>query len=240
MRTWVFIDGHNFDHRLEERGLLPCTWCNFAKLATLLKKQNDIISRILYFTTEVSERFIADANGEVAAQQFWLAAVKTVIPEKDIYYGKYIRPNKRRVEKMTDTHITMQLLLNMNQFDKVIVISGDMDFWPVYKYLKENGKEVWVYSPDKPKSTKYHERYILEDYCRKRNITFHLLDDKVLRDARFNDIVRDAEGIAVAQCEERQKLPVTTIKKFNKKRIPPTGRILFQPLKLQKKKTSAC
>ena len=206
MRTFVFIDGYNFSHLLEKRKLLHYTWCNFVALAELLKKDNDEIKRVLYFTTEVNTKFMEEDRGEMMAQRFWLAAVKTVIPESDIFYGKFLKPNNHRIEKMTDTHITMQLLLTMKDYDKAIVISGDLDFWPVYRYLKENGKTVCVFSPAFDRGTKYHEPYILEEYCLKRGIDFQFLKESLLRKARFDDIVRDKDGVAVAECGAKMRV----------------------------------
>ena len=45
-----------------------------------------------------------------------------------------------------DVDLTVEAMANMNSFDRVIVLSGDGDFLPLYKYLEKNGKEVFVLS----------------------------------------------------------------------------------------------
>jgi uncharacterized LabA/DUF88 family protein len=45
-----------------------------------------------------------------------------------------------------DVDLTIQVMKNINLFDRVIVMSGDGDFLPLYKHLENNGKEVFVIS----------------------------------------------------------------------------------------------
>ncbi|HVM73726.1 MAG TPA: NYN domain-containing protein [Candidatus Paceibacterota bacterium] len=45
-----------------------------------------------------------------------------------------------------DVDMALQLLTQMDLFDRVIVLSGDGDFLPVLKYLRNNNKEVLVLS----------------------------------------------------------------------------------------------
>ena len=43
-----------------------------------------------------------------------------------------------------DVDMTLMLIVGKEYFDRVIILSGDGDFLPVLKHLKENGKEVLV------------------------------------------------------------------------------------------------
>ncbi len=43
-----------------------------------------------------------------------------------------------------DVDMTLMLATKKNDFDRAIILSGDGDFLPVLKYLKESGKEVLV------------------------------------------------------------------------------------------------
>lgn len=43
-----------------------------------------------------------------------------------------------------DVDMAFHLMKERDNFDKVVVLSGDGDFLPVLKYLKENGKEVII------------------------------------------------------------------------------------------------
>ena len=45
-----------------------------------------------------------------------------------------------------DVDLTLHVLSNIDQFDRAVVISGDGDFLPLYKYLEKNEKEILVLS----------------------------------------------------------------------------------------------
>jgi uncharacterized LabA/DUF88 family protein len=69
-------------------------------------------------------------------------------------YKLYIKPVKLyprvdgTVEKKAncDVDMTFHLMMQKDQFSKVIILSGDGDFLPVLKYLKENNKEIIILS----------------------------------------------------------------------------------------------
>lgn len=43
-----------------------------------------------------------------------------------------------------DVDMTFHLMKEKENFDRVVILSGDGDFLPVLKYLKENGKEIII------------------------------------------------------------------------------------------------
>lgn len=43
-----------------------------------------------------------------------------------------------------DVEMTLQILKHLQEFNRVIILSGDGDFLPILKYLKKIGKEVFV------------------------------------------------------------------------------------------------
>lgn len=43
-----------------------------------------------------------------------------------------------------DVELAFHLVRDMNDFDRVVILSGDGDFLPLLKYLKEKGKEVFI------------------------------------------------------------------------------------------------
>lgn len=66
-------------------------------------------------------------------------------------YRLYLKPVKRyedngvtRRKANCDVEMTFCLMREMDNFDRVIVLSGDGDFLPVLKYLREQGKEVII------------------------------------------------------------------------------------------------
>ena len=67
-------------------------------------------------------------------------------------YKLYLRPVKiyyqedgtTRKKANCDVEMTFQIMKEINNFDKAIVLSGDGDFLSVLKYLKKEGKEVII------------------------------------------------------------------------------------------------
>lgn len=70
-------------------------------------------------------------------------------------YKLFIKPVKRytnpefevsRRKANCDVDLTLEALSNMESYDRAIVVSGDGDFLPLYKYLEKKGKEIFVLS----------------------------------------------------------------------------------------------
>lgn len=67
-------------------------------------------------------------------------------------YELFIKPVKRydqddgttKRKANCDVDMAFRLMKDMDNFDRVVILSGDGDFLPVLKYLKEVGKEVIV------------------------------------------------------------------------------------------------
>jgi len=59
-------------------------------------------------------------------------------------YELYLKPVKLRRKANCDVEMAFYLMKEKENFDRVIVLSGDGDFLPVLKYLRSNGKEVII------------------------------------------------------------------------------------------------
>ncbi len=57
-----------------------------------------------------------------------------------------------------DVDMTLMLAKEKNNFDRAIILSGDGDFLPVLKYLKESGKEVLILARG-PRTAKEIKRF---------------------------------------------------------------------------------
>ena len=57
-----------------------------------------------------------------------------------------------------DVDMTLLMATEKDSFDRAIVLSGDGDFLPVLKHLRENGKEVFVLSRA-PRTAKEIKRF---------------------------------------------------------------------------------
>ena len=156
MRTIIYIDGFNFYYRAVKN--TPYKWLNFKSLfQKLLSAKNQII-QIKYFTALVSGKYNPQ---KPVKQQTFLRALKTFIPEIEIYYGHFLthevfaplaKPteNRRSVkiikteEKGSDVNIAVHMLNDawLNNYDCAIIVSNDSD-------LAESMKLVKKYHPNK-------------------------------------------------------------------------------------------
>lgn len=64
-------------------------------------------------------------------------------PVKRFERGEFSLPQRKA---NCDVDLTLETLSNMGSFDRAIVLSGDGDFLPLYKYLEKNNKQVYVLS----------------------------------------------------------------------------------------------
>lgn len=156
MRTIIYIDGFNFYYRAVKN--TPYKWLDFKSLfQKLLSAKNQII-QIKYFTALVSGKHNPQ---KPIKQQTFLRALKTFIPEIEIYYGHFLthevfaplaKPteNRRSVkiikteEKGSDVNIAVHMLNDawLNNYDCAIIVSNDSD-------LAESMKLVKKYHPNK-------------------------------------------------------------------------------------------
>ncbi|MBU2578918.1 NYN domain-containing protein [Patescibacteria group bacterium] len=81
-----------------------------------------------------------------------LQRVRFYLKLKEFGYELYLKPvklyeqddgtSKRKAN--CDVEMTFYLMKEKENFNRVVVLSGDGDFLPVFKYLKEQGKEVII------------------------------------------------------------------------------------------------
>ena len=89
MRTNVYVDGFNLDHRVVEG--TPYLWLDFQKFFGLLLPKSTI-NRIRYFTSRVESRE-ADPDQQ-QRQQTYIRALET-IPNLTVHYGRFKTRRKR-------------------------------------------------------------------------------------------------------------------------------------------------
>lgn len=156
MRTIIYIDGFNFYYRAVKN--TPYKWLDFKSLFQKLLITKNKVIQIKYFRARVSGKYNPQ---KPIKQQTFLRALKTFIPEIEIYYGHFLthevyaplaKPteNRRAVkiikteEKGSDVNIAVHLLNDawLNNYDCAIIVSNDSD-------LAESMKLVKKYPPNK-------------------------------------------------------------------------------------------
>jgi 6-hydroxy-3-succinoylpyridine 3-monooxygenase len=155
-RSIIYIDGFNLYY-----GAVKGTkwkWLNLERYFTLLRQDDDIQS-IKYFTALID-------GSHRANQETYLLALST-LPKVQIFQGNFKLKNvecrvakctfsgnkffKVPEEKHTDVNIALHMLYDAmnNNFDRLVLISGDSDLVPALRMVKycTPEKEIIVYVP---------------------------------------------------------------------------------------------
>ena|SRR3972149_8846864 len=161
-RAIAFIDASNLFYGGEK----SLGWkIDYRKLAKYLKKKYKV-REILYFGgVEISD-FPYDylQNDTIPLNEFkeyllnvsvyrqQLQRVKFYLKLKSFGYRLYLKPVKlyRQVDGTIkkkancDVEMAFHLMREKENFDKAVILSGDGDFLPILKHLREAGKEVII------------------------------------------------------------------------------------------------
>lgn len=156
MRTIIYIDGFNFYYRAVKN--TPYKWLDFKSLFCKLLSSEHSIIEIKYFTALVSGK---RNPKKPLNQQTYLRALKSHIPELNIYFGHFLshevyaplaEPTPpinmvkiiKTEEKGSDVNIAVHLINDawLNNYDCAVVVSNDSD-------LAEAMRLVKLYHPTK-------------------------------------------------------------------------------------------
>ena len=156
MRTIIYIDGFNFYYRAVKN--TPYKWLDFKSLFGKLLSKEHVIIEIKYFTALVSGK---GNPKKPLNQQTYLRALKSFIPELNIYLGHFLSdevfaplaeptPTASKVkiikteEKGSDVNMAVHVVNDawLNNYDCAVVVSNDSD-------LAESMRIVKLYHPTK-------------------------------------------------------------------------------------------
>src|SRR5439155_2201671 len=181
----VYIDGYNFYGFINKKETLHLGWCNFVTLAHRLAAKafpnGYSLGAVKYYTSIIRKEDLQYNAGEIRRQRLWLDALKwgtnfkvTVV---EGYYQK--DPQKRRVEKQTDTNIAIGIVRDAltvstvdppptvkgrdtaSRFEAAILVSADRDFDPAVDMVaNEYGKDVAIFLPTDEESSRRSSGHI--------------------------------------------------------------------------------
>jgi uncharacterized LabA/DUF88 family protein len=152
----VYIDGFNLYFGMKEAGLGDCRWLDINKLVLSLLKPNQILIKIKYFTSRVSN----DPDKQKRQTTIIEALESTGI---NVYYGNFQSGTieckrcgniwKTYNEKMTDVNIATHMIMDAYNdiCDMAMLISGDSDLVPPIRAIHENFKQKRVFVAFPPK-----------------------------------------------------------------------------------------
>lgn len=152
LKTIVYIDGFNFYYRAVKN--TKYKWLDFKALFLKLLSANNQIVQIKYFTALVSGK--QNPNKPVK-QQTYLRALKSYIPEIQIYYGHFLthevyapladsESNNKKVkiikteEKGSDVNLAVHLINDawLKKFDCAVIVSNDSDLAEAMRLVRKH------------------------------------------------------------------------------------------------------
>ncbi len=196
MKTRVYVDGFNLYY-----GALKGTaykWLNLSKMCKLLLPKNDVV-RIYYYTADVKNT-PDDLNKEWRQGRYQKAL--STLPDVTIVKGIFTQSINRFQkadgtgpvdvvnikEKRSDVALACQLLSDglFKQFEVGVLVSGDSDFVPPLKMLKNSGVGVGVLDPQREGTP--------DSELNKLALFYKPIREGVLKESQFDDTLIDSQG----------------------------------------------
>ncbi len=141
-RAFFFIDGFNFYHSVNHPYLYRYKWLNYYKLASILKRHEDDIKKVILFTAYADWDPKKIARHKLLIKALETERVEVVLGRfkyKDCKCKKCYASYTQPVEKQTDVNIAVNLIKYAvkDEFDTAYIVSGDTDLIPAIKSFKE-------------------------------------------------------------------------------------------------------
>jgi uncharacterized LabA/DUF88 family protein len=166
--TFVYIDGFNLYYGSVKD--TPYKWLDLKKFVEIILHPTHSIVSIKYFTALVSSP--PHDPQKTTRQQVYLRALKSYIPEIEIFYGHFlsnpitaplVNPSKdqkfayviKTEEKGSDVNLAVHLLNDawLDRYDCAVVVSNDSDLEESMRLVKEQKrKNIGLFVPGFPKS----------------------------------------------------------------------------------------
>lgn len=164
-KTIVFIDASNIYHSQKDLG-----WrIDLKKSMDILKSELTLFGVYYYLAYDPT-------NGAQGKFLDFLEIMGYKVRKKPIKWIKDVRSEQGGYHKGDlDVEITIDALHNRDQYDSVLLFSGDSDFEPLIKYLKYFGKRCVVIS------TKGH------------------ISIELIRQAKFIDLKKCKDGLMLTK-----------------------------------------
>jgi len=171
-RVSVYIDGANFVYGLKSLNIKYSDYhFDFKNFIKKIINKDNLID-ILYYNASLKQAINPRRFKE---QQKLITRLKKITKCQVILCKRQKRFNKDNKEYYTIKGDDINLALDMlndaweNKYDKAILISGDKDFTPLIRYVKNKNKQVKIISFDK---------LISKDLINEAN-EFNLIDKKI-------------------------------------------------------------
>jgi len=127
--NFAFIDSNNLNLGIQKLG-----WkLNYRKFRTYLAEKYGVKKAYMFIGFVALNQSLYDRLQEAG----FILKFKPTIPDAD---GK--------IKGNIDTDLVLRVALELNDYDKAVIVSSDGDFYSLVQYLYENNKLKVVLSPD--------------------------------------------------------------------------------------------
>lgn len=125
-----------------------------------------LLTNLKYLVNLVKIKASKLNEAELALIARHLKRARFYLKLQEFNYKLYLKPVKlyeqedgaTKRKANCDVDMTFYLMKEKDNFDRAIILSGDGDFLPVLKYLKENGKEIIILARG-PRTAKEIKRF---------------------------------------------------------------------------------
>lgn len=142
-KALVLIDWANVFHAQRKNG-----WnVNTRKLFTLFKDHQDVQDIVLFHGTDQHEKSASFLRTQTAIGYRIVTKAVKKVPVTDDHEGKLLTKSVFRRKCDFDVEIAKEILLNLDQFQSFILMSGDGDYAPIFDALRERRKQAILVFP---------------------------------------------------------------------------------------------
>lgn len=145
-KIYVFIDASNLWEAQKAKG----KFFDYEKLREFIKnKFNGLSAEIFYYTAYPADG-TRDYNldGKHKFYTFLKKGLGFKVRKKELKRITVISEDGQSIEEKgnMDVEITIDAIHHINKYDIAVLFSGDSDFLALVTYLKNGGKEVYIFS----------------------------------------------------------------------------------------------
>jgi uncharacterized LabA/DUF88 family protein len=131
-KNYAFIDSQNLN-----LGVLGLGWkLDFRKFRVYLKEKYGIGKAYLFL-------------GHLPENENLYGALREYGYE--LIFKPVIRQKNKEVKGNIDAELVLQAMIDLNQYQRAVIVTGDGDFYCLVKYLKERGKLLRLIVPNRYK-----------------------------------------------------------------------------------------
>lgn len=146
--VYVFIDASNIWNAQKAKGIA----FDYKKLSAFLKHEHQATTIKIFYYTAYPKKDTRDydISGKHAFYTYLKKGLGFVVRKKPLKQIKIMTEEGEGVKEKgdMDVELTLDVMHFKDQFDTVLLFTGDSDYLALINYLKNGGKKIYVYSSE--------------------------------------------------------------------------------------------